>query len=47
LLEAEVIILEGLNLAHVAPGTYELLCLPLKLIGAEGAPARTVLRAYS
>lgn len=44
LLGAGVIILEGLNLADVAPGTYEVICLPLKLLGAEGAPARTVLR---
>jgi arylformamidase len=47
LLEAEVIILEGLNLGHVAPGAYELLCLPLKLVGSEGAPARAALRTYS
>ncbi len=47
LLEAEVIILEGLNLASVAPGEYELLCLPLALIGIEAAPARAVLRPLS
>ncbi len=39
-----VIILEGINLSHVAPGAYELLCLPLKLVGSDGAPARAVLR---
>ncbi len=44
LLDAGVVIVEGLNLADVAPGTYELICLPLKLAGAEGAPARAVLR---
>ena len=44
LLNAGVIILEGLNLFHVHPGTYELICLPIKLIGAEGAPARVILR---
>lgn len=44
LLQAEVVIVEGLNLAEVAPGSYELICLPLKLAGAEGAPARAVLR---
>lgn len=44
LLEAEVVTIEGLNLAGVAAGDYELICLPLKLVGAEGAPARTVLR---
>jgi len=44
LLEAGVVVLEGLNLAEVQPGAYELLCLPLRLVGAEGAPARAVLR---
>lgn len=39
-----MIILAGLNLAGVLPGTYELLCLPLRLARAEGAPARAVLR---
>jgi len=47
LLEAGVILLEGLNLADVQPGMYELICLPLKLVGAEGAPARAVLRRVS
>jgi len=41
-----IVILEGLNLAEVAPGRYELICLPLKLAGGDGdgAPARAVLR---
>ena len=46
LLSREVIILEGLNLAHVPAGKYELICLPLRLrthLG-DGAPARAVLR---
>lgn len=43
LLEAEVVIIEGLNLIGVVAAHYELLCLPLKLVGAEGAPARAVL----
>jgi len=47
LLQAGVVIVEGLNLAGVAPGSYELICLPLKLAGAEGAPARAVLRKLS
>lgn len=46
-LEAGVIILEGLNLAGVQPGAYELICLPIHLVGAEGAPARAVLRVLS
>lgn len=38
-------IIEGLNLAAVLPGTYELFCLPLKIVDGDGAPARAVLRA--
>lgn len=44
LLQAGVVVVEGLNLAGVAPGGYDLTCLPLALVGAEGAPARVVLR---
>jgi arylformamidase len=44
LLGAGIWIIEGLNLRGVEPGEYELLCLPLKLIGAEGSPARAVIR---
>lgn len=44
LLNSGVVILEGLNLSGVKPGNYELICLPLKVLGAEGAPARAVLR---
>ena len=44
LLRAGIWIIEGLNLEHVEPGDYELVCLPLKIIGSDGAPARAVLR---
>lgn len=44
LLEAGIWIIEGLNLEHVEPGEYELICLPLKLVGSDGAPARAILR---
>jgi arylformamidase len=44
LLEAGVVILEGLNLAGVGRGEYELICLPLKITGGDGAPCRAVLR---
>ena len=44
LLEAGIWIIEGLNLEHVEPGDYELVCLPLKMVGSDGAPARAVLR---
>jgi arylformamidase len=43
LLKAGVIILEGLNLKDVRPGSYRLICLPLKLAGSDGAPSRAVL----
>ena len=43
LLDAGVVILEGLRLADVEPGAYTLVCLPLHLIGAEAAPARAIL----
>lgn len=38
-------ILEGLRLDGVAPGHYELICLPLKIQGGDGAPARAILRS--
>jgi arylformamidase len=38
-------ILEGLNLSAVLDGPYTLVCLPLALYGADGAPARAVLLA--
>lgn len=44
LLRNRVAILEGLHLADVPPGDYELICLPLRLVGTEAAPARAVLR---
>jgi len=44
LLSAGIWLIEGLNLQHVEPGEYELVCLPLKLVGSDGAPARAVLR---
>jgi len=43
LLEKGIPIIEGLDLAHAAAGTYELVCLPLKLSGVEGGPVRAVL----
>jgi arylformamidase len=43
LLGAGVVAVEGLDLRHVEPGEYRLVCAPLKLEGAEGAPARVLL----
>lgn len=45
LLSAHVIALEGLDLREVDPGKYELICLPLRLDGSDGAPARAILRS--
>jgi arylformamidase len=44
LLGAEVRIIEGLDLSKIKPGAYDLICLPLKILGADGAPARAILR---
>jgi arylformamidase len=38
-----VVPLEGLDLRQVDPGPYRLYCLPLKLVGSDGAPARVLL----
>jgi arylformamidase len=43
LLGAGVVVVEGLNLSGIRPGGYQLVCLPLKIVGADGAPARAVL----
>jgi arylformamidase len=45
LLGAGVVVLESLDLADVAPGLYDLIVLPLLIPGADGAPARALLRA--
>jgi arylformamidase len=45
LLAKSVVILEGLDLSVPAPGEYELICLPLRIEGCDGAPARAVLVA--
>jgi arylformamidase len=43
LLKAGVVIVEGLDLSEVSQGRYTLFCLPLKLAGSDGAPARAIL----
>ena len=43
LLRAGIVPLEGLNLSGLNPGVYQLVCLPLKVAGADGAPARAIL----
>jgi arylformamidase len=44
LLGAGVVVIEGLNLLDVEPGRYDMFCLPLRVVGSDGAPARVVLR---
>ena len=45
LLGREVVIVEGLDLSAIPEGEYQLICLPLRLAGLDGAPARAVLLA--
>ena len=44
MLAAGLLILESLDLRGVEPGPYELIALPLRLLGADGSPVRAVLR---
>ena len=44
LLEGGCLILEGLELTGISPGDYELLALPLRLVGCDASPVRAVLR---
>jgi arylformamidase len=46
-LARDVSILEGLRLDHVAPGEYELIALPLPLVGFDASPVRAVLRSLA
>ena len=43
-LEHGVVLLEGIDLSHVTPGRYELMCLPIPIGDSDGAPCRAVLR---
>ncbi len=43
LLRKGIIVVEGLNLSKVMRGFYDLYCLPLKIAGCDGAPARAIL----
>lgn len=47
LLKNEIVLLEGINLHEVPPGYYKLFCLPLSILGSDGAPARTILISES
>ena len=43
LLGAGVVPVEGLDLRSVEPGEYTFICLPLDVVGSDGAPARAIL----
>jgi arylformamidase len=45
LLSHGVVLLEGLDLRGIEAGRYRLICLPLRIVGADGAPTRAVLTA--
>jgi len=44
LLGAKVTIIEGLDLSMISPGEYEFICLPIKIKGSDGSPARAIIR---
>ena len=47
LLRNNVVIVEGLDLSEIEQGEYELICLPMKIQGGDGGPARVILRELS
>ena len=40
-----MVIVEGLDLSEVEPGEYDMTCLPLRVAGGDGAPARVILKS--
>ncbi|HSF09979.1 MAG TPA: cyclase family protein [Nitrospirales bacterium] len=44
LIQAGIVIIEGLEFSRVKPGEYMLICLPLKIPNGNGAPARAILQ---
>jgi kynurenine formamidase/threonine dehydrogenase-like Zn-dependent dehydrogenase len=44
LLGAGVVVVEGLDLSQVREGPFDIICMPLKIIGGDGAPARVAVR---
>lgn len=45
LLSAGIVVVEGLDLSAIQPGDYEFYCLPMKIGGSDGAPARAILKS--
>jgi arylformamidase len=44
ILKAGIWVIEGLDLSKIDPGNYDLICLPIKIAGSDGAPARAIVR---
>jgi arylformamidase len=44
LLSAGILIIEGLDLTEALPGLYDMICLPMKILDSDGAPARVILK---
>ena len=44
LLGAEIPVIEGIDLVGVSAGSYDMICLPMKILDADGAPARVLLK---
>jgi arylformamidase len=44
LLSVGVVVVEGLDLSRVSAGRYDVVCMPIKILGCDGAPARVALR---
>lgn len=44
LLQSGAWVVENLNLTEISPGEWEIICLPMKIIGSDGAPARVLMR---
>ena len=44
LLGAGILIIEGLDLSETPPGLYDMICLPMKILDSDGAPARVILK---
>lgn len=44
LLGAGVWVVEGVNLAGILPGRYDLICLPLRIVGGDGSPCRVLVK---
>jgi arylformamidase len=45
LLGADVLILEDIDLSDIPEGRYRLVCLPLRILDADGAPCRAILES--